>query len=338
MKSLISKFHLVLITLFALTLVTACGGGGGGTPAENNISGKVTAPSGDIASYEHKTFFARVVDFVIPSANALSGSAPVSGATVELIAVDEGGNQIGAVIATTTTAADGSFTLSTTKTLSMNLMIRVLSTTGTAAEIRAFAVSDSVDVSPASELVVAKVIDTVASINGALLAHFTAAEIDQLTALVDALSLDLSAMTIADALATIDAAAGTAFDEAVSKDIAFDYSGTWDYTTVATATSCPGNYPVGTVGNGSVVVTQNGINVTVANVNCLTCIFDGTVLDNIVTWDDTYSDPPGTTSEAGSVTIASDGLSASGSSTWTYTEAGFTCTISQTIQATKVVP
>jgi len=65
--------------LFALAALSGCGGGGTGAPPPGTITGSVT-------------------------------KGPVSGATVQAFAVT--GGFVGAVLATTTTAADGSFTLS----------------------------------------------------------------------------------------------------------------------------------------------------------------------------------------------------------------------------------
>ncbi len=318
------------LLLAVLLVLTACGGGDTAPATPTEVTGTVNAPSGDIAMYQNKSMYAKAMDWFIPSAEALiQGLAPVGGATVELIEIDADGNQVGAVIDSTTTAADGSFTLETTRSLGTNLVIRVGSTTGTAAEIRAFVTADTVTIDPTSELVVGSVISTIASISGAELSHFTAQEISDLAALVDALNLDLAMMTIANALAAIDAAAGESFDQAVSGSITTDFSGLWDYTDTVTSTTCPGIIDVGDVDTGTVSVTQDGINITITGDGIVS---DGTVVDNIVTWAVT----DGSYSESGTVTITGNGTIANGTNTWTDSDGNITCTVTNSISATRV--
>lgn len=321
-----------LVLCLSASLLVACGGGDSTPPppTETTITGTVSGPSGLIAQLENKTFYARAMDILFsPAHAAITGTAPVPGAIVELIAIDEAGNQVGAVIATVTAGTDGTFSITTTSTPGTNLVLRVQSASVPGVEIRAFATGTTVDINPTSELVTQKVINTVANVTGALLSHFTSDEIQALLDFVNALNLDIADTTIANALVALDIAAGATFDDSVRDRVAVDFSGIWDVVSTVQATTCLLDIAVN---YSTVTVVQDGINITIyLTVGTL----NGTVLNNVVTWSDTYSDPPGSTSETGSVTVSANGLSAAGTTTWTYTETGFSCTVTESIVATK---
>ena len=126
-----SKLFVALSIGFFLV---ACSSGGDSTPAApvtTTITGTVTAPGGAIASLERKTFFAKVVDIVFPGAIAMiTGTAPVPNTTVELIKLDNNGNQIGDVLASVMTDASGAYSIDTTESLSSQLVLRVAGTGG----------------------------------------------------------------------------------------------------------------------------------------------------------------------------------------------------------------
>jgi hypothetical protein len=92
------------------------------------ISGTAEAPSGAVASYEQPSIF-RVASqfFITPVAAALTGLEPIEGALVELIRVDNNGEQVGDVLATTTTSITGDYnlTLPTGVDLSGDLITRI---------------------------------------------------------------------------------------------------------------------------------------------------------------------------------------------------------------------
>jgi hypothetical protein len=122
------------------------------------ISGKATAPGGQVAMFENKSIMVAFVEFVIPSASAIiSGLEPVQGALVELIEIDNDGNQVGDVLASTTTLPTGGYTLTLPEgvNLAANLVVRI---TGTNVELRAQVVEQTVDISPLSEFLLRKFI------------------------------------------------------------------------------------------------------------------------------------------------------------------------------------
>lgn len=92
-------------------------------------------------------------------AAAISGLEPVSGATVELIRIDNSGDQVGDVLAQTVTSIDGSYvlTLPTGVNLAGDLVVRI---TGAGnSEMRAQVVQEAVNISPTSEFILRKFIE-----------------------------------------------------------------------------------------------------------------------------------------------------------------------------------
>jgi hypothetical protein len=92
-------------------------------------------------------------------AAAVNGLQPVTGATVELIRIDNEGNQIGDVITSTVTSITGDYTLTlpTNVDLAGNLIVRI---TGAGnSELRAQVVQQEVDISPVSEFILRKFIE-----------------------------------------------------------------------------------------------------------------------------------------------------------------------------------
>lgn len=118
------------------------------------ISGTAEAPSGAVASYEQPSIF-RVASqfFITPVAAALTGLEPIEGALVELIRVDNNGEQVGDVLATTTTSITGDYnlTLPTGVDLSGDLITRI--TGRNDAQLRAQVVEASVNITPVSEFI-----------------------------------------------------------------------------------------------------------------------------------------------------------------------------------------
>ena len=129
--------------LLALTasVIVGCGGGGGGGVVDDGgsggtgteISGVVEAPSGVIAMFEEKPLGIQMFEMVMPSAYAaITGLQPVGGATVELIEIDNNGDQVGAVLATTVTSITGDYTLTLPAgtDFAANLIVRITGTGG----------------------------------------------------------------------------------------------------------------------------------------------------------------------------------------------------------------
>ncbi len=151
--------------------IAGCGGSsggsssGGGTTSGETISGTATAPAGAVASFEQPSVFEIALNFVVaPAAAAITGLEPIEGATVELIRVDDEGNQIGDVLATTSTSITGNYTLTLPQGVNLagNLIVRIQ---GPNQELRAQVVEKEVDISPVSEFVLRKFIETGADLD-----------------------------------------------------------------------------------------------------------------------------------------------------------------------------
>jgi hypothetical protein len=134
MKKYLKTVISILIYAFLSAILLSCGGSGGGggssssstpttsTPEPSNtvpISGNVAAPNGSISSelsanrpqaelLARSTGLTRSIDAEVTRPGA---SAVGAGVTINLIEIDSSGNQVGEVIATTTTDRSGNYTL-----------------------------------------------------------------------------------------------------------------------------------------------------------------------------------------------------------------------------------
>jgi len=162
----------LVVAVSSVVGIAGCGGSsggssssGGGTTSGETISGTATAPAGAVASFEQPSVFEIALNFVVaPAAAAITGLEPIEGATVELIRVDDEGNQIGDVLATTSTSITGNYTLTLPQGVNLagNLIVRIQ---GPNQELRAQVVEKEVDISPVSEFVLRKFIETGADLD-----------------------------------------------------------------------------------------------------------------------------------------------------------------------------
>ena len=93
-----SRFIMKPLALACAIALTACSSGGdSSTPATTTISGLAEAPGGVIAQLEYNQSLAvAATNLLFPAAHAgITGLEPVTGATVELIRIDDDGNQVG---------------------------------------------------------------------------------------------------------------------------------------------------------------------------------------------------------------------------------------------------
>ena len=118
-----------IILFGSLTLLVSCGGGGGGgsDPAPQTLQGTVLAPGGVVA-FKQPTLVDTLLAAVLgkKASAALEGVVPAASAVVELIEVNSAGTQVGAVIASGTSAADGSFSIDLPNgfVLTANMVVR----------------------------------------------------------------------------------------------------------------------------------------------------------------------------------------------------------------------
>jgi len=165
-------------------MVGGCGGGGGddGGVAQLEISGAVIAPAGRLAQ-------------VGPDL------APVPGATVELIEVDNLGVQVGPVLATSLTSSTGNYTLVLPEGLSLSAML-VVRVTGTTGPMRGLVVSENVDITPTSEYVTRKLTS-----GGNTLDNISPNEVLKISGHLEQFDFFV-APTIEETIAALDAEAG----------------------------------------------------------------------------------------------------------------------------------
>ena len=157
-----SRFIMKPLALACAVALTACSSGGdSGTPATTTITGLAEAPGGVVAQLEHdQSFSVAATNFLFPAAHAgITGLDPVTGATVELIRIDDDGNQVGDVLATTSTSITGEYSLALPSGVSLagNLIVRITGNSG--ASMSAMVVDQDVDINPISTYVLDKFVD-----------------------------------------------------------------------------------------------------------------------------------------------------------------------------------
>ncbi len=181
-----TRSNLLVIGISAGLLVAGCSSDSSPGPDTQDtgteISGTATAPSGAVARLERRnTMLLALADILFAPAHAgITGLQPVTGADVELIRVDDLGNQVGDVLATGVTSVTGDYTLTVPSgvDLSGDLVVRISGMGGT--QMRAQVVQEDVDINPVSEFVLAKFIE-----QGADLDTLTTASVIKLTGQVD---------------------------------------------------------------------------------------------------------------------------------------------------------
>lgn len=149
----------------ALTGCSNSSSSGSDDGSGTEVGGTVSAPGGQVASFREPSIFEIASRFLVsPAAAAISGLQPVEGADVELIRVDDDGNQIGEVLATGRTSVDGSYTLTLPEGVNLagNLVARI--TGPNDARMRSQVVEQAVDIDPASEFILQKFVDSDASL------------------------------------------------------------------------------------------------------------------------------------------------------------------------------
>lgn len=167
------KILLVSAIASALSLA-GCGGGGGGSSSGNgssggettSISGVVEVPAASVTAFENQGTLASISSFFItPAAAAVLGLETVEGALVELIRIDNDGNQIGDPIDTTYTSITGDYELELPPgvDLSGDLVVRISGTNDVT--MTAMVVEQDVDINPITDFVARKFIESDADLD-----------------------------------------------------------------------------------------------------------------------------------------------------------------------------
>ncbi|MGF1767696.1 hypothetical protein L4D06_09965 [Enterovibrio makurazakiensis] len=199
------QFHLLLPTV--LLGLVACSDNNSTTASSpsspsptptSSVSGTVTAPSGVVVNFSQPTLFQL---FFPPAYAAIIGLEPVSNATVELIRIDDDGNQVGEVIASAPTSITGEYniTLPSGVSLAGNLVVRIR---GANTNMNAIALDQKVNIDPGSHYIYQNLVDS-----DLVMADLAANHIVTLRGVID--ELDLTAGTdLTETLAALDAVAG----------------------------------------------------------------------------------------------------------------------------------
>ncbi|MDF1821970.1 MAG: hypothetical protein P1U64_10365 [Alcanivoracaceae bacterium] len=202
----------ILLAFSVVCLLAGCGGDDDDdlfVAPDRKVSGQATAPSGTVALLEPVDLFEVALGVFIPSATAaITGLDPVEGATVELIRVDDNGDQVGEVLASTTTSISGNYTLTLPAGVNLagNLVVRI---EGGGTEMRAQVVERSVDINPVSEYVLQSFVES-----GASLETLTTSSVVKLTGQVEEFDLTAGA-DLADMIAKLENETGAFVDAAI---------------------------------------------------------------------------------------------------------------------------
>ncbi|WP_372965074.1 hypothetical protein [Marinobacter sp.] len=162
----LKKLALALAVSSTVAITGCSNSSGSSAPSGETISGTASAPGGVIASLVQPTVFDIALNFVVsPVAAAITGLEPIEGAKVELIRVDDEGTQIGDVLTSTTTSVTGDYTLTLPENVNLagNLIVRITGRNNQ--QLRAQVVEKNVDISPVSEFVLRKFIETGADLD-----------------------------------------------------------------------------------------------------------------------------------------------------------------------------
>lgn len=176
---------------------------------QRTVTGVVAVPAGDQAQFSSREpgIVSRMLAAVFgePAQAEISGLTPLQGALVQLVRLDESGSVI-EVIASDVTDGGGAYQFDTTPTPASTLAVRVTGDTDT---LRAIVTGLTVNVTPASEAVVRAIIDEVVtpSTGSIRLSNFDVTEVASLTQLVSSMDVDVTGLTVGDAIDRITASA-----------------------------------------------------------------------------------------------------------------------------------
>lgn len=184
---------------------------------EPTLSGVVLLPTGQLSASAAPSFWSllQATVFGHDAVASVSGLMPAAGATVELLDLDAEGNVQLPALATTTTNADGGYSLTPLPVPGSRKIVRA---TLEGEKVRAFVAAGIVDIDPVTEMVVSLAVDAVQADAGAGLDSLTVAEIEALTTLVREADVDLAAaQSVAEALDLLALATGGVYADVVGE-------------------------------------------------------------------------------------------------------------------------
>ena len=165
--------YIVVALGLALNLTGCPSSSSSSAPGPVNITGTVSAPgstTGAIAFAQPQQSFRSMLANLFTSqalATSITGTAPVgAGVTVELFEIDNTGAKVGSTIATTTTAADGSYTLAAPSTFvpASKYVVRAISSTTPTNYLDAIVTSTAVDVGPGTDVTKSMIISAASGV------------------------------------------------------------------------------------------------------------------------------------------------------------------------------
>lgn len=202
-----------LVLACSIALVACSSDDNPAPTSTTTISGLAEAPNGVVAQFEQdKSLLLAATDLLFPSAHAdIIGLQPVGGATVELIRIDDDGNQVGDVLASTVTSITGDYNLALPAGVSLagNLIVRI--TGNSATSMSAMVVEQAVDINPISQYVLDKFVDVPNLVLGNLALNEVVSLQDKVEAFDLTATADLSSM-----LAQLDAELGELVDTEIA--------------------------------------------------------------------------------------------------------------------------
>jgi hypothetical protein len=262
MSKIYLHWFLILTTFF---FFTGCGGGDGDGETEQqitpntSISGTVSVVDSQIALFENKNLLTRLASLLVADLQAaVTGLTPLPNASVELIRIDDSGNQVGDVIDTSTTDDNGAYVLETTESLSSELVVQITDNAGN--KVRAIALSETTDINPVTEYVVQQILQSIAANAGFSLDAVTVDTVTELVNFVEALPVDVTdAASLDDTIAAIDTTADAeGIDTEVNNGLySLDLAGR-TASSVMTSSDCTD----GTAGGFIYSFTSTGITMT----------------------------------------------------------------------------
>lgn len=267
------------------------------------VNGLVQAPSGQLASTQTTLmqWFAALSPIATALAIDVVGWSEVPNATLRVFNIDNDGEPIGSVIATTTTDANGAFTLNLPAgtTLASNLIVQASSDPtitgpvpiGTPNTLSAPVVAETVDINPVTEAAARALVDRAEP-----LANFSAAEVAVIIAALETQVAESGLPPYDNLAAAVDGVVSLFADEITAAlDDASEpppatpgnLTGRW-----ISSYNCETNTDDGFSGTDIIDITQTGNNLSFTAANDegpgTTPVFNmngtGTLSGNVVTW------------------------------------------------------
>ena len=256
-------YWVVMLTVFLALAGCSSGGDDEGEreqmSSNTTITGTVEVVAAQLALYENKSLLTRLASMLVSDLQAaVTGLTELPNATVELIRIDDNGNQIGTVLDTGTTDGNGMYVIETTETLSSDLVVQITDNAGN--KVRAIALSETTDINPVTEYVVQQILQSIAANAGFSLDAVTVDTVTDLVDFVETLPVDVTnAASLDETIAAIDTTADAeGIDTEVTNGLySLDLAGR-TATSVMTSSNCTD----GTEGSFTYSFTSTGITMT----------------------------------------------------------------------------